>query len=107
MGHLSLRLRQNSHKAVLALGGYESRCLSNPKKRSPSTLSARGSFDESRFPPRTDKVFLNSIMILPNGEINLQAVFTHVVTLVMQNQSKDSIVISRYLLKAFGTLEAG
>ena len=100
MGHLSAGLRQNLTQAVLALYTKDAYRIEKAVLR---LCQQEGSFDESRFHQELTS-FLEQYYDSPIDEINLQEVFTHVVTICHQNNLQFDRDIT-LLLKAFGTLE--
>lgn len=100
MGHLSAGLRQKLTQAVLALYTKDAYRIEKAVLR---LCQQEGSFDESRFHQELTS-FLEQYYDSPIDEINLQEVFTHVVTICHQNNLQFDRDIT-LLLKAFGTLE--
>lgn len=100
MGHLSAGLRQKLTQAVLALYTKDAYRIEKAVLR---LCQQEGSFDESRFHQELAS-FLEQYYDSPIDEINLQEVFTHVVTICHQNNLQFDRDIT-LLLKAFGTLE--
>ncbi|EME3565941.1 ABC1 kinase family protein [Enterococcus faecium] len=100
MGHLSAGLRQKLTQAVLALYTKDAYRIEKAVLR---LCQQEGSFDESRFHQELTN-FLEQYYDSPIDEINLQEVFTHVVTICHQNNLQFDRDIT-LLLKAFGTLE--
>lgn len=100
MGHLSAGLRQKLTQAVLALYTKDAYRIEKAILR---LCQQEGSFDESRFHQELTS-FLEQYYDSPIDEINLQEVFTHVVTICHQNNLQFDRDIT-LLLKAFGTLE--
>lgn len=100
MGHLSAGLRQKLTQAVLALYTKDAYRIEKAVLR---LCQQEGSFDESRFHQELTS-FLKQYYDSPIDEINLQEVFTHVVTICHQNNLQFDRDIT-LLLKAFGTLE--
>ena len=100
MGHLSAGLRQKLTQAVLALYTKDAYRI---EKAVLQLCQQEGSFDESRFHQELTS-FLEQYYDSPIDEINLQEVFTHVVTICHQNNLQFDRDIT-LLLKAFGTLE--
>lgn len=100
MGHLSAGLRQKLTQAVLALYTKDTYRIEKAVLR---LCQQEGSFDESRFHQELTS-FLEQYYDSPIDEINLQEVFTHVVTICHQNNLQFDRDIT-LLLKAFGTLE--
>ena len=100
MGHLSAGLRQKLTQAVLALYTKDAYRIEKAVLR---LCQQEGSFDESRFHQELTN-FLEQYYDSPIDEINLQEVFTHVVTICHQNNLQVDRDIT-LLLKAFGTLE--
>lgn len=100
MGHLSAGLRQKLTQAVLALYTKDAYRIEKAVLR---LCQQEGSFDESRFHQELTS-FLEQYYDSPIDEINLQEVFTHVVTTCHQNNLQFDRDIT-LLLKAFGTLE--
>lgn len=99
MGHLA-GLRQKLTQAVLALYTKDAYRIEKAVLR---LCQQEGSFDESRFHQELTS-FLEQYYDSPIDEINLQEVFTHVVTICHQNNLQFDRDIT-LLLKAFGTLE--
>ncbi len=100
MGHLSAGLRQKLTQAVLALYTKDAYRIEKAVLR---LCQQEGSFDEGRFHQELTS-FLEQYYDSPIDEINLQEVFTHVVTICHQNNLQFDRDIT-LLLKAFGTLE--
>ncbi|HAP9059130.1 TPA: AarF/ABC1/UbiB kinase family protein [Enterococcus faecium] len=100
MEHLSAGLRQKLTQAVLALYTKDAYRIEKAVLR---LCQQEGSFDESRFHQELTS-FLEQYYDSPIDEINLQEVFTHVVTICHQNNLQFDRDIT-LLLKAFGTLE--
>jgi ubiquinone biosynthesis protein len=100
MGHLSAGLRQKLTQAVLALYTKDAYRIEKAVLR---LCQQEGVFDESRFHQELTS-FLEQYYDSPIDEINLQEVFTHVVTICHQNNLQFDRDIT-LLLKAFGTLE--
>ncbi len=100
MGHLSAGLRQKLTQAVLALYTKDAYRIEKAVLR---LCQQEGSFDESRFHQELTS-FLEQYYDSPIDEINLQEVFTRVVTICHQNNLQFDRDIT-LLLKAFGTLE--
>lgn len=100
MGHLSAGLRQKLTQAVLALYTKDAYRIEKAVLR---LCQQESSFDESRFHQELTS-FLEQYYDSPIDEINLQEVFTHVVTICHQNNLQFDRDIT-LLLKAFGTLE--
>ncbi|MEK5187422.1 AarF/UbiB family protein [Enterococcus sp. FSL R5-0957] len=100
MGHLSAGLRQKLTQAVLALYTKDAYRIEKAVLR---LCQQEGSFDESRLHQELTS-FLEQYYDSPIDEINLQEVFTHVVTICHQNNLQFDRDIT-LLLKAFGTLE--
>lgn len=100
MGYLSAGLRQKLTQAVLALYTKDAYRIEKAVLR---LCQQEGSFDESRFHQELTS-FLEQYYDSPIDEINLQEVFTHVVTICHQNNLQFDRDIT-LLLKAFGTLE--
>lgn len=100
MGHLSAGLRQKLTQAVLALYTKDAYRIEKAVLR---LCQQEGSFDESRFHQELTS-FLEQYYDSPIDEINLQEVFTYVVTICHQNNLQFDRDIT-LLLKAFGTLE--
>ncbi|MDK4441769.1 ABC1 kinase family protein [Enterococcus faecium] len=100
MGHLSAGLRQKLTQAVLALYTKDAYRIEKAVLR---LCQQEGSFDEGRFHQELTS-FLEQYYDYPIDEINLQEVFTHVVTICHQNNLQFDRDIT-LLLKAFGTLE--
>ena len=100
IGHLSAGLRQKLTQAVLALYTKDAYRIEKAVLR---LCQQEGSFDESRFHQELTS-FLEQYYDSPIDEINLQEVFTHVVTICHQNNLQFDRDIT-LLLKAFGTLE--
>lgn len=100
MGHLSAGLRQKLTQAVLALYTKDAYRIEKAVLR---LCQQEGAFDDSRFHQELTS-FLEQYYDSPIDEINLQEVFTHVVTICHQNNLQFDHDIT-LLLKAFGTLE--
>ncbi|MFC4770889.1 ABC1 kinase family protein [Enterococcus hermanniensis] len=100
MGTISPEMQTKMGNTIIALYSKDNQRITNAVR---SICKTKGSFDEEKFTSELDE-FLNRYLNLPIKEIDLQKLFSQVVTICHDNnlQIDDSVTM---LIKAFGTLE--